>query len=127
MPKTTYLSDVLLNEVLTNVPYTPVPTVYLALYTVSPTGSGGGTEVTGGSYVRQVVAFNTATAGSSANGSPVSFPIAAANWGTVVAFAVLDAIVGGNMLYYGTLSAPRTIMTNDQMVFPTGQLLITEG
>ena len=48
-------------------------TPYLALYTVSPTASGGGTEVSGGSYARLAVTFGAITSGSMSNTAALTF------------------------------------------------------
>ncbi len=124
--KSDYLENQLLDHVLRNVGYTPPATVYVALFTIAPGEAGGGTEVTGGSYVRQAITFGAAAAGVSSNSAQVTFPVATADWGTVVAAAVFDAATGGNQLYYGTLSASKTILTNDQFILPVGGVTITE-
>lgn len=126
MSKSNYLETALLNHVLRNTAYTSPTTVYLALYTVAPTETGGGTEVTGGGYARQSVTFSAPAPDSCSNTTDVTFPIATGNWGTVVAFGVFDAASGGNMLYYNTLTAPRDIFTSDQLRFPSGQLIVSE-
>ena len=62
-----YLEDKVLDHVFGGVAYTQ-PTKHVALYTVAPTDTGGGTEVTGGAYARQSVAFTVSgnTASNSA-------------------------------------------------------------
>ena len=45
-----YLEDKVLDHVFGGNAYTAPGTLYVALYTVAPTDTGGGTEVTGGSY-----------------------------------------------------------------------------
>ena len=52
-----YLEDKVLDHVFGGTAYTAPATLYVALYTVAPDDTGGGTEVTGGSYVRQTGAF----------------------------------------------------------------------
>ena len=126
MPKSTYLDNNLINVGLRQIPFTPPATIYVALYTVAPTAGGGGTEVSGGAYGRQTVAFSAPTSGMSTNTADINFPIATVAWGTIVAFALLDASSGGNLLYFGNLSTPRTINVNDQPRFPAGQLVVTE-
>lgn len=127
MPKSTYLSNALLNAVLRDTPYTSPTLVYLALYTASPGVGGGGTEVSGGGYGRQSVTFTAPTTGSVHNASDITFPIALADWGHVVAFGVFNANPGGNLLYFADLSAPRDIFTNDQIHFPANQLVCSES
>ena len=127
MPKTYYLDNNFLNHALRNVAWVPPATVYVALYTVAPGVGGGGTEVAGGSYARQIVTFVSPSNGSTASSADVLFPVATAAWGTVVAFAFLDAASGGNMLYFSTLSTPRVVQVSDQVRFPAGQLLCQEA
>lgn len=127
MPKSYYLDNTVLNAALRGIPFTPASTIYVALYTVAPTVTGGGTEVTGGGYTRQTVAFTTPANGQTSNVADVVFPVAAAAWGTVVAFGLLDAASVGNLLYFNLLSVPRTVGINDQVRFPAGQLIASEA
>jgi hypothetical protein len=126
MPKTHYLNDNFINLALRNTPFTPPADVYLALFTVAPDVSGGGTEVSGGSYLRQVVTFSVSSNGQTSNTAEVLFPIASSAWGTVVSLALMDAVAGGNMMYFGSLNSPRTVLTSDQIRFPAGQLVVQE-
>jgi hypothetical protein len=127
MPKSTYYDNVTLNAGLRNTPYTSPVSVYIALFTIAPGVGGGGTEVTGGSYARQLVTWTAPSSGSVSNVADVVFPVASADWGVVVAFAIFDNAVSGNMLYFNNLGAARTVLTNDQVKFPAGQLIVTEA
>lgn len=97
---------------------------YLALYTVAPSDTGGGTECSGTSYARQsftmTVSGNTAT-----NGANIEFPVAGSSWGTLVAVGVFDALTGGNLIAYGNLTTSKTIDTGDVFRIPAGDLDIT--
>jgi len=126
MPKTYYLDNNLLNLALRGIPFTPPTSVNVALYTVAPGVSGGGTEVSGGGYGRQLATFTVPASGLVSSTSDVLFPVATAPWGTIVAFAFLDASSGGNMLYFGNLSTPRLVLASDQIRFPAGQLVCQE-
>jgi hypothetical protein len=126
MPKSTYLDNTFLGIILRQQVFTPPVTVYVALYTVSPGVGGGGTEVTGGGYARQAVTFTVPVNGLCSNNVDVNFAVASADYGTVVAFALHDQPSGGNLLYFANLSTSRTVLTNDQVRFPTGQLLVSE-
>jgi hypothetical protein len=57
---------------------------------------------------------------STSNGSVISFPQATANWGTVVAFGLYDAVTGGNLLVWDYLGnfqwQPATISANSPAV-----------
>lgn len=120
-----------MDHVLGGGDYTRPGTVYVALYTAAPTDAGGGTEVTGGSYARVSVSNNNtnwpaAAAGAKSNGTAITFPTATADWGTAVAFALLDASSGGNFLFWATLTTNRAILTGDVPSFAIGTLVITE-
>ncbi len=127
MPKTYYLSNSMLNAALRQVPYTSPVAVYVALFTAAPSVNGGGTEVTGGSYARQPAIFTAPVNGQCSNVADVLFPSATAAWGTVVAFGVYDASSGGNLLYFNNLSSPRNVQINDQVRYPSGQLVASES
>ncbi len=127
MPKSLYLDNTFLSIALLNTSFVPPTVVWVALFTVTPGPSGGGTEVAGGGYGRQIVTFTAPSGGSTSNTAAVVFPIATAAWGTITAFALFDASSGGNLLYFGNLSTSRSIMINDQLQFPIGQLIATEA
>ena len=126
MPKTIYLDDNFLNVALRNIPFTPPAVIYVSLCTVAPGVGGGGTEVAGGSYARQTATFTVPSSGQCSNTVDILFPVASVAWGTVVAFALMDASSGGNMLYFGNLSTPRLVLVSDQIRFPMGQLVVAE-
>ena len=124
MAFTDYLENKLLAHTFSNTAYTSPGTVYVALYTVAPTDSSVGTEVTGGGYVRQSASFTT-TASDTTNASAIEWPTATADYGTVVAVAVLDASSSGNMLAFAALDTNKTISTGDVFRIPAGDLDIT--
>ena len=120
-----YLENALINAVLRNIPYTSPAAVYLALYTSDPTDANTGTEVTGGSYQRQKITFGAPNDGMVSNSNEILFPVATANWGTVTHIGILDAATGGNLLFYGAVTTPKTISTNDQLKINAGDISIT--
>ena len=124
MAFTDYLENKLVAHTFSNTAYTSPSTVYVALYTVAPTDSSTGTEVTGGGYARQSASF-TNTGNAATNASAIEFPTATANYGTVVAVAILDASSSGNMLAYAALASNKTIETGDVLRIPAGDLDIT--
>ena len=97
---------------------------YLALYTVAPTDTGGGTEVSGTAYVRKAATF-TVSGNTASNNAAVEWPTAGGSWGTVVAVGVFDALSGGNLIAYGALTTNKTIDTGDVFRIPSGDLDIT--
>lgn len=121
-----FLENEILNLVLRGIGYSGGSTVYAALYTTPTDDSGGGTEVAGGGYARTTVpTFGPASGGVCSNSANVQFPAASASWGTVTHFALWDAPTGGNLLYHGELTAPKTINAGDTFVLPPGNITIS--
>jgi len=129
--KSDYLENALLDHQLGGPDYTRPATVYVALYTVAPTDAGGGTEVSGGSYARVAVTNNAtnwpaASGGAKSNGTEITFAEATADWGTVVAFGIFDAVTGGNLMDWADLTASKAIDSGDTAKFAVGELDLTE-
>ena len=84
---------------------------YVALFTTATTDAGGGTEVSGGGYARQLVGLSAAigAGGLTSNAADIIFPTATANWGTVTHIAIMDAATGGNMIMHSPLDASKAI------------------
>lgn len=122
-----YLEDKVLDHVFGGNAYTAPSTLYVALYTVAPTDTGGGTEVSGGGYVRKTSTFNvTGTNPTTAsNTAAIEYPTATANYGTVVAVGIFDASSSGNLLAYANLTTSKVVSTGDVFRFNTGDLDIT--
>ena len=103
--------------------------LYVGLFTASPSDTGGGTEVSGGSYARVTVASSLAnwagtqaaastavssgTGGTTSNNNAITFPAPTANWGTVVAAGIFDASTGGNLLTFSALTTSKTVNNGD--------------
>lgn len=120
-----YLANKLIDLIWRAQAYTWPATTYIRLVTTSPTNAAGGVEVSGGSYARVALASSLAalsgtqgagttvassgTSGRSSNNATLTFATPTANWGTVVAQESMDALSGGNRLFYGALGQPRTI------------------
>jgi len=97
---------------------------YLGLFLSNPTDAGTGTEVSGGSYVREVATFSV-TGDTATTTAAVEWPVATADWGTITHVAVHDALTGGDIIAYAALTAPKTINTDDVFRIPAGDLDIT--
>ena len=123
---TDYLEDALLKHVFTNTAYTSPTTVYAALFTVAPSDTGGGTEVSGGAYARQSMAFSVSgTSTLATNSAAVEYPTATADYGTVVAVGIFDAASSGNLLAYANLTTSKTVSSGDVFRFNAGDVDIT--
>lgn len=124
-----YLENKLIDHVLRGTAYTAPATVYFALLTAAPSDTGGGTEVTGGSYARVAVTANTTnfagtqsaastavssgTGGTTSNNTVITFPTPSANWGVATHVGVYDASTSGNLLVYAALTQSKTINNGD--------------
>jgi len=122
-----YLEDKVLDHVFGGTAYTAPSTLYVALYTVAPTDTGGGTEVSGGGYVRKTAAFTVSGTNptTASNSAAVEYPTDTANYGTVVVVGIFDALSGGNLLAYANLDTSKVVSTGDVFRFNTGDLDIT--
>ncbi len=122
-----YLEDKVLEHVFGGNAYSAPSTLYVALYTVAPTDTGGGTEVSGGAYVRKASTFNVSGTNptTASNAGAVEYPTATANYGTVVAVGIFDALSSGNLLAYANLTTSKVVSTGDVFRFNTGDLDVT--
>lgn len=122
-----YAENKIVDHTLGKASWTMPATAYLALFTVAPTDAGGGTEVSGGSYARVAITSNmgASSGGSSTNSGTITFPTASAGWGTVVAFGVFDALTVGNLIWWGDLTASKTVASGDTLVFNASQLTLS--
>lgn len=135
---TDYLENKLIDFLFRGVAFTAPANLYVALYTIAPTDTGGGTEVTGGNYARVQLnpgtsnwystqadtgATSTGTGGTTGNASTIAWN--SVTWtGTVVAVGILDASSGGNLLFYKTLASSKTLASGDSISFATNALTV---
>ena len=119
---TNYLEDKIIGHTFGGVAYTAPTTWYVGLQTASPSDSAGGTEVSGGAYARQSVAWTIQTGGTAqaSNTSAITFPAATTDWGICTHAGVYDALTGGNLVAFETLTKtdfttanPKTVNTGD--------------
>lgn len=120
-----YLENALINATLRNTTYTSPATVYLGLYTTNPTDADTGTEVSGGSYVRQAITMGAPSNGVSTNTIAIEFPQATAAWGTVAYVGIRDSLTTGNLLYHTALDVSKAIDIGDIFKIAIGSLSVT--
>lgn len=124
-----YLENKLIDQLFRGQAYTFPTTLYFALLTAAPSDTGGGTEVTGGSYVRVGVTASLAnfagtqsagsttassgTGGTTSNNGAVTFAAPTANWGSVTHVAIYDASTAGNLLMWNALGTAKTVNNGD--------------
>jgi hypothetical protein len=113
-----------LQYTFTNTAVTRPTAWYLGLFTSAPGEAGGGTEVSGGSYVREAVTFSV-TGDTATNTAAVEWPVATDTWGTITHIAVYDASTSGNQIAYAALTNSKTIASGDVLRVPAGDLDIT--
>ena len=124
-----YLEGKLIDHIFRTGSFTKPTTLAVGLFTAAPSDSGGGTEVTGGSYARATLnpldanwAAPSAGNGVTSNLAAITFPTPTGNWGTVTHFGVFDATSSGNLLLWGSLSPTVVIATGDTVRFQIAQL-----
>ena len=112
---------------------TPGSATFLQLYSQDPTEAG---SATGALYSRYSVAsgatsWTTATGGAgSASGATLSnasaFTITSSATATASAthFALFTSATGGDLLFYGALTTPKTIASGDEVKFNIGALTL---
>lgn len=116
-------------------------TWYVALYTTACSDTGGGTEVSGGSYARPSVTASlanfagtqsagsttasTGTGGQTSNNATITFATPSAGWGTVTHWGLVDAVSAGNVWVCAALTVSKTINSGDSVSFAAGALTVT--
>jgi hypothetical protein len=136
-----YVENKILDWLLRAQTYTPVATVYVALFTAAPTAAGGGTEVSGGAYARVGVTSaltawagtqsagstvaSTGTGGVTSNNSTINFGTTTASWGTVTSFALFDASTAGNLIIFGNLTTSLSCPSGATVSFSAASLTLT--
>ena len=123
---TDYLEDKVLDHVFGGTAYTAPSTLYVGLFTAAPSDTGGGTEVSGGSYARKSMPAMTVSGTTQAtNGAAVEFVTATGSWGTGTHVGIFDASSGGNLLCWAALSASKVVASGDVIRFDQGDLDVT--
>ena len=136
-----YLENKLVDQLFRGQSAPTTTTLYVALLTAAPSDSGGGTEVSGGSYTRVAITSSLAnwagtqaaastvassgTGGQTSNNAAITFPTPAATWGLVTHFGIYDAASAGNLLFWGALTISKTINQADTVTFPAASLSVT--
>jgi hypothetical protein len=100
----------------------PTTPMKLALDTVNGTATAAGTEVVGGSYARQTVAFTAASAGATANTALISFTNMPA--ATVTGVEVFDSAGSPRRVWFGALTAAKTTASGDTLSFAVSAITV---
>ena len=122
----TWMEDKIVNF-MRAVAITGQAAVYVALFT-SDAGLEGGvitSEVSGGSYARQLAGLSASADGVSANAADITFPTATASWGTVTHVALMDTVTAGNVVMHSALDVSKTVGSGDTFKINAGDLDVT--
>ena len=133
-----YLEGQIRAHIFRTAEFTKPTELWIALYTATPSDTGGGTEVTkagGTGYLRaQLDPLNAnwsapdSTGGVTKNSAAITFPAPTANWGIVTSIGIFDSDDDGanNLLFWGPLAAPKTVNSGDSApTFEIDALVIT--
>lgn len=101
-------------------PTRPTAPLKVALVTANGDDATAGTEVTGGSYARQTLTVAAATGGATSNSADIIFSGMPA--ATVVGVEVWDSAGTPVRLWYGALTASRTVAAGDDFELAAGEL-----
>lgn len=112
--------------IFTTTPITP----FIALFTVTPTESAAGTEVTGSSYARQSVpAAQWTLSGTAptqaANNTAVNFPVVTTTGYTVVGCGLMTLVTAGSLLRWQTITGVA-LAVGDNGQFAISAIVFTE-
>jgi hypothetical protein len=117
------IENQLLDALVGTTAYTVTTPIKLALVTANGSDSAAGTEVAGGSYARQTIAFDAASSGEIENNAAISFTGMPAC--TVVGIEFYDNAGSPKRLAYGALTASRTVTAGDTVQFAIGAITLS--
>jgi hypothetical protein len=106
--------------------------VFVGLLSANPaTDADSGTEISAGGYARQQVTFSAPETDSGnvrrvRNSNLITFGPATENWPEAVGFGVYTASTAGEMLYWGPLDVPKTVLNGDKAEFAVNALVVKE-
>jgi hypothetical protein len=104
-------------------PTRPTTPLQVALVTANGTDTTAGTEVTGGSYARQDLTVAAAVNGATSNSADLVF--AGMPAATVVGVEIWDDAGTPVRLWYGALTASRTVAAGDELRLTAGSLALS--
>lgn len=130
--KSDYLENKDLDHNLGKTSFTMPATVYLALCTSTPTDASTGTTIVEANYTGyarkkvEAAALNAAASGQSTNKEALTFAECTAGSSTVTAWALVDALTLGNVLYWGTATSTVVSTTQTPASIAIGNLVVNE-
>ena len=125
-------NNMILNMLLGGESPTIPATVYVALFTTTPSDLGGGTEVVATGYSRLSVPNNTTnfphvTNQIKKNGIDLAFGVVTGAMGTISHIAIMDLSSGGNIIYWGPANPPQTHTAGNTFTIPANGATFTEA
>jgi len=118
MSASNYLENKIGDHVFRSATFAKPSQLWLALCAGAPTDAGLVGEFAGGNYARVqcnpsdtnwtatqggVSGVSSGTGGAISNANDLTFPAPTADWGVPLAFAIMDASTGGNLIAWGLL------------------------
>ena len=116
---TTYLENKILDHCLGTDTFAK-PSVYVGLFSVAPTDTDLGEEVTGNGYCRKKAKFKTANNGATSNALNIDFDEMPSV--TTVAIGIFDSLTEGKMLLFGYLTQETDTDEGDTLRIEKGDL-----
>lgn len=107
-------------------------TLYLALFSTNPGGNGSGTEISYSGYARKPIVWGSPSIngalGEIKNTNLIEFATVPSTTGLLAGYAaIMTALSGGNVVYYGALGANYPLMQGVKPTVPIGSLTVTES
>lgn len=102
----------------------PTTPMKVALATTPSSAAAAGIEVSGGSYIRQTIAFTAASSGAG-NTATITFTNMPAC--TVTHVDIYDSNGTPRRCWWGVLSSPKTFMAGDLFQISVGQIVASLG
>lgn len=111
-----------------NITFAAPSNLYCGLFLSSPTETGvGGVEIEYPGYERQIITFDPPETMSGGigikNTSQINYAQSPNDAGTVRFIGIFDALTGGNMLLFGTLTDNLTILVGENPVLLAGEVV----
>lgn len=132
------LSDYAENKILAHsvgkAAWSAISSVYIALYTTAPNENTNGTEVPStingavtsySRYTTSAASWSDPSNGEIKNAQQFVFGPASVTWGDIEGIAVLDAASGGNIIWYGTFTSPRTVVAGEKLIFDPNAFVLS--
>ena len=125
-----YLAQKLAAQYGNGVAYSWPTTIYIALFTVQPSGGTGGTEASYTGYARVAMTigttdFTTASGGNFKNAIQINWPTNTGTAQTIVGYGAYDALTGGNLLSDNTVTTSQTVNNGAAPYCPVNDLSIS--